>query len=354
MSDSADSNPLPSLPIAYISRTCCHSCFKTNSKFRCTGCQAVVYCSRECQKAAWRTHKPACTSKPNTNFELQESDLGYPSPLSFFHALSEWMELRRWCLSTLTCALVQLEGGVDAVLATQKVLVFHIVPFHRTEHDGDPAMAFRFDHAVFIHGDSDDFLHEKMAEIRANIPAATNLSSTPFPDPLAFLDPERKDRLASPVGSLPILYVVCRTSMVSGQVFTLFRLPLRHVDSEDPADERTRAALEDLATMMMAALCLQILYRHAENPQQLEPDWGHFERTGRRGKTWKWTPLPASEEMWRRREKVLDQMTRPGSTSDLTPRQLLTLFDYGHLGTKWWCDRQHEVDQECVTYEEHL
>jgi hypothetical protein len=28
----------------------------------CARCQAVRYCSRECQRADWKAHKPACTS----------------------------------------------------------------------------------------------------------------------------------------------------------------------------------------------------------------------------------------------------------------------------------------------------
>ncbi|KAI1782264.1 hypothetical protein LXA43DRAFT_1148444 [Ganoderma leucocontextum] len=304
MSDStaADSKPLRPFSLAHVRRTHCSGCFKDNAKFRCTGCQAMMYCSRECQKAAWRTHKPLCTSEPNPNFELQASDLGYPSPLSLFNALIEWIELRRWCLYTLACALVRLEGGVEAVLAAQKVLLVQVVPAHRTEHDSNPAMAFQFDRAAIVENDGSDFLRENWASIRPNVEFA-RLSSA-----FAFLDPARRDRLSAPVGSLPVVYVVHRTNIISGQAFPLLRLPLRHVDNQDVADGRTRAALEDLVRIMKAALCHVIVHRRAENPQQQEPDWGIFERTGRRRKTWKWTLLSPDQETWRRREKLLDQM----------------------------------------------
>lgn len=48
----------------------CARCHRTQTQLaepmkRCTGCRSVLYCSRECQKLAWKTHKPSCrTTQP--------------------------------------------------------------------------------------------------------------------------------------------------------------------------------------------------------------------------------------------------------------------------------------------------
>ena len=276
--------------------------------------------------------RTVCTIKSSADSELQASDFGYPSLLSHFNALHDWIELRRWCLFTLACALVQLEGGVDAVLATQKILVVNLIPAHRDAHDGNPAMAFRLDAAALVDRacDDSDFLRENWAYIQANADLWGRASAN------ALLDPERSCESPTPVGSLPIVYIVRRTNMVSGHAFAPFRLPLRHVASENPADARTRAALEDLVRLMKGVLCMPFVFRRAENPRELQPDWGFLERMGRRRKTWKWKDFPAGdEELWRTRERLL-HMLMPGSTSELTPLQVLTLFNYGRMGTRWW------------------
>ena len=40
----------------------CNHCGKDNSSMLCTGCKSVLYCSKQCQKDNWVTHKPFCTA----------------------------------------------------------------------------------------------------------------------------------------------------------------------------------------------------------------------------------------------------------------------------------------------------
>ena len=89
--------------------------------------------------------------------------------------------------------------------------------------------------------------------------------------------------------------------------------------------------------LMKGVFYMPFVFRRAENPREPQPDWGFLERMGRRRKTaWKWKDFPAGdEELWRTRERLL-RMLMPGSTSDLTPLQVLTLYDYGRMGTRWW------------------
>lgn len=38
----------------------CARCRNSGAKFRCSGCRAAVYCSKECQRRAWPAHRAAC------------------------------------------------------------------------------------------------------------------------------------------------------------------------------------------------------------------------------------------------------------------------------------------------------
>nr|GAT52191.1 predicted protein [Mycena chlorophos] len=51
------------------------SCKKAGRKselLRCSGCLYVYYCSKECQKASWKTHKPMCRLKSSANSKHSE------------------------------------------------------------------------------------------------------------------------------------------------------------------------------------------------------------------------------------------------------------------------------------------
>ncbi|KAM5542695.1 hypothetical protein V8D89_003656 [Ganoderma adspersum] len=257
------------------------------------------------------------------------SDLSYPSSVSHFNTLLEWVKLCRWCLFTLACALVQLEGGVDAVLGRQKVLVVYINPAHHTAHGGNPAAAFQLAQAALVERDKEDFLRKHWMYLQANadlcgFSAAIALRCHRPPRPRA----ER--RVHGPRREPP------GRVHLSGHAFALFRLPLRHVASEDAADARTRAALEDLVRLMKRVFYMPFVFHRAEDPREPQPDLGFLEHTGRWGKTWRWKDFPAGDEELRRMREKLLYLLMLGGMSDLTPLQVLMLFDYGRMGTKWW------------------
>ncbi|KAJ5919621.1 hypothetical protein N7454_009456 [Penicillium verhagenii] len=45
---------------------------------RCSRCHSAYYCSQDCQKADWKTHKMACTSKPETQARASTSTSARP------------------------------------------------------------------------------------------------------------------------------------------------------------------------------------------------------------------------------------------------------------------------------------
>ena len=43
----------------------CANCNKTKKLKKCARCTIVYYCSTECQKSHWKTHKPNCLPQNN-------------------------------------------------------------------------------------------------------------------------------------------------------------------------------------------------------------------------------------------------------------------------------------------------
>ena len=100
----------------------------------------------------------------------------------------------------------------------------------------------------------------------------------------------RNQRLAPPVGSFPVVFFVSRTNVANCHTFALFHFPLRHVNGnlKDPACGHVRAACEELVHIMEALLSDELVYRRADDPRRPEPEWGFYERVGRRRRKWQW------------------------------------------------------------------
>ncbi|KAF5325022.1 hypothetical protein D9619_010099 [Psilocybe cf. subviscida] len=66
----------------------CEHCFKSaregTALSKCAGCKAVLYCSRECQKASWPTHKETCRKNQRVAAELKTMDVDPLTPLNAF------------------------------------------------------------------------------------------------------------------------------------------------------------------------------------------------------------------------------------------------------------------------------
>ncbi|KAI0668509.1 hypothetical protein C8Q78DRAFT_263990 [Trametes maxima] len=92
---------------------------------RCAGCGAAKYCSRECQKAAWPSHKMLC-SRGNAPHTAQDWGIapdqlfGFAAPATMVYALKAWADdIHTHAISIMASALVLLSGGMDAVMAPE-------------------------------------------------------------------------------------------------------------------------------------------------------------------------------------------------------------------------------------------
>lgn len=60
----------------------CLSCGQLRVKQRCGGCRRVYFCDRECQKRAWRDHRPLCIPEPESAATPAAAVVGIQAPTS--------------------------------------------------------------------------------------------------------------------------------------------------------------------------------------------------------------------------------------------------------------------------------
>eukprot|EP00760_Papus_ankaliazontas_P029307 PhM_4_TR4199/c0_g1_i2/m.82613 len=71
--------------VARASNVMCNACSATPSTklLRCSACKSAFYCSSDCQKSHWKTHKTLC--------KAQAAELHYPTRRDIFRARAEGM-----------------------------------------------------------------------------------------------------------------------------------------------------------------------------------------------------------------------------------------------------------------------
>ncbi|PIL30596.1 hypothetical protein GSI_07297 [Ganoderma sinense ZZ0214-1] len=212
----------------------CNNCGKRNwggeKPKRCGGCGVVVYCDRECQRAAWKAHRLLCRSAPEKDTSLSK-ELGYATPMALGMALGEWLRIHAWSLNTLVDSSVYLGGGIDTLLSPRQPAFFMVLsPKHATANDGNPAEAFEiFTYSIMREGDYPT-LRELWGKMEAQYDAvARTLRAQGFFNEPIF------------GGLLPAMYVIPEIGVCVFQTHAILRFPILHV-KDDPQDERTRAA----------------------------------------------------------------------------------------------------------------
>ncbi|TBU61067.1 hypothetical protein BD310DRAFT_768491, partial [Dichomitus squalens] len=100
----------------------CSRCFEapggTQLK-RCTGCAFALYCSKECQKAAWPKHKIPCVyhvrHAASPAIEDAARRFGYRNIIEIRQALEDFVDANTWAFIAFSKALVIIEHGLAEI-----------------------------------------------------------------------------------------------------------------------------------------------------------------------------------------------------------------------------------------------
>ncbi|KAI0741566.1 hypothetical protein C8Q80DRAFT_1123435 [Daedaleopsis nitida] len=307
---------------------CCHYCGEASRAYaklkRCSGCELVMYCSKECQRRAWPEHKAVCRSKPTEDSGSGSGDeahdtredgrarfrksLGYPTVASLSRALNTWIHAHRWSLMTTTKAAVLLAHGLGCRHLdprTPQLIVYTLSP--NTSLAPTPATAFGVDSTTFVAeleatGDGPSYreLWEKVAGGRAALDASLRALGDP-----------------SFMGVIPAVYALKDAGVVAHIQEPVWWVPPS--SSQEPVDEGTAFwGLQDLLELcncsINCGLSLRPLFEANAMPV---PGVVKKER-----KMWVWEPLFADADDW---DAFVTSLSCYKSMSGLRPRALFAL-----------------------------
>ncbi|KAI0692464.1 hypothetical protein C8T65DRAFT_669582 [Cerioporus squamosus] len=134
----------------------CNNCYVSGEQkqlFSCSRCKSQAYCSRECQKADWKNHKPICENNGKLESALKEHER---TPMGLFdrlklvdgmsmyeldQRLEKWVH---WHNGTLMVATVQaLRLPENVTRAHTHLLYVKLKARSQAEHQGAPGKYFR-------------------------------------------------------------------------------------------------------------------------------------------------------------------------------------------------------------------
>ncbi|KAI0750175.1 hypothetical protein C8Q80DRAFT_1269923 [Daedaleopsis nitida] len=141
----------------------CNNCYITGDKkalFACSQCKAMRYCSRECQKADWQSHKPLCQNNGKLESILKAhsgSSSGLFDRLMLVDGISIYeldQRLEKWVrfhnTNLMIATIHALRIPVDISRARTHLLYVSLAPRGQDEHQGHAAKFFRVVDAVVI------------------------------------------------------------------------------------------------------------------------------------------------------------------------------------------------------------
>ncbi|KAI9056941.1 hypothetical protein FKP32DRAFT_1427830 [Trametes sanguinea] len=255
---------------------------------RCNGCHAAVYCSKECQKAAWPGHRDTCHSVRSLKREdAPESYAGYDTPVVLINAIKAWLQKQHDTFRFLARATVLMSCNVEQVFATpepSRFLVIQIAPgTHPTAENWNPGNAFRFvggsitekTVARSVMPLSDERWNEWMTGCRRK--GERYRQSAPSESSLPFL------------GTIPTIVIVNPFLITMLDSFHIHGLRYPH-RVPTPLDQKSRPAFDDIVNMCTWSVDEGCVLRHptGRDGSVFTPDVGVYVR---KGKNWKWEPL---------------------------------------------------------------
>ncbi|EIW60810.1 uncharacterized protein TRAVEDRAFT_36405 [Trametes versicolor FP-101664 SS1] len=285
-----------------------------------------MYCSKECQKQAWSTHKVSCRAKWKELEPPIDDGINLPIPsdsvAAFDNALFVWIVTHQYEINVIATATACLQGGHSLHFSdTPRTIVFALAPMPQfvaslisgTPVDS-PATGFHLVNALSMSkaelfddhhppGTQGTFDWEDAVSGCRNVAAAAVLDTGANP---------------ACIGALPGIFLIKQSPVLRLQPVIVTRLP--H-DRGGTLDEETRAVFEDVRTLCVFLMSAGLVMRPSsgEHEGRPWPDVGTLVR--KKKKEWGWEPFP--DWNWGR---AAPMVPRKLMKTDLQPEELWTRF----------------------------